>query len=135
MQHSEIESIFTKQALAELFPESRTNEFFEALFGDAEEGSYTITLKFEKAGKNTLRFLYELHQRPGKCLACNLTTGLPHVFTRHPIINAKGTAQALCDMLPTSAACETWEVGPTRQYSSSLHAIPLTITLSENHGN
>src|SRR6056297_3898465 len=60
MQHSEIESIFTEQALAELFPESRTNEFFEALFGDAEEGSYTITLKFEKAGKNTLRFLYEL---------------------------------------------------------------------------
>lgn len=130
MQSSEMKDIFTDQALDELFPESRTNDFFEALFGEAEEGSYTIRLRFEEAKGNTLKFLFELHQRPGKCLACNLTTGLPHVFTRHPVINAKGTAQALCDMLPESMACETWEVGPTRQYSSALHAIPLTITLT-----
>jgi hypothetical protein len=135
MQSAELKKIFTARNLDELFPESRTNDFFEALFGEAEEGSYTIRLRFEEAQGSSLRFLFELHQRPGKCLACNLTTGLPHVFTRHPIIDAKGTAHALCDMLPAPAACETWEIGPTRQYSSSLHAIPLTITLSGNHDN
>ena len=135
MQSTEMKEIFTDQALDTLFPESRTNDFFEALFGEAEEGSYTIRLRFENVKEKTLTFLLELHQRPGKCLACNLTTGLPHVFTRHPIIDAKGTAQALCDMLPDPAACETWEIGPTRQYSSALHAIPLTITLSDTLGS
>ena len=36
--------VFTPECLNDLFPIQRTNDFFDALFGDAEEGAYDIRL-------------------------------------------------------------------------------------------
>ncbi len=41
--------IFTEDRLASIFPAERTDDFFEALFGDAEEGSYDIELGLQAA--------------------------------------------------------------------------------------
>ena len=38
------EQIFSPTTLATLFPPERSNEFFDALFGDADEGAYDIAL-------------------------------------------------------------------------------------------
>ena len=34
--------IFSRTTLRELFPQERTDAFFDALFGDASEGAYDI---------------------------------------------------------------------------------------------
>ncbi len=119
--------IFTEDRLASIFPAERTDDFFEALFGDAEEGSYDIELGFAGSDGNALNFELKLNQRPGKCLACNLTYGLPQVFSRHPIINVQGIADAVAEAAGESAA--TWELGVTREVSRELHVIPLKIEL------
>ena len=36
--------VFTPECLNDLFPPQRTDDFFDALFGDAEEGAYDIRL-------------------------------------------------------------------------------------------
>ena len=84
--------VFTPECLNDLFPIQRTNDFFDALFGDAEEGAYDIRLVVdpEESDDGELHFYFELHQRAGRCLVCSLTYGLPQVFERHPIINLKG---------------------------------------------
>jgi hypothetical protein len=121
------ENVFTREVLDALFPPERTEAFFEALFGGAEEGAYDIRLVFRgKAEPDTLRFAFELRQRPGKCLACNLTYGLPRVFERHPIINAGGIAEG-------AGRIAGWEDTPsfrlerTEEISPELHLIPLTV--------
>ncbi|WP_319467945.1 pancreas/duodenum homeobox protein 1 [uncultured Pseudodesulfovibrio sp.] len=119
--------IFTEDRLASIFPAERTDDFFEALFGDAEDGSYDIELGFAGSDGNALNFELKLNQRPGKCLACNLTYGLPQVFSRHPIINVQGIADAVAEAAGESSA--TWELGSTREVSRELHVIPLKIEL------
>lgn len=109
----------------ELFPESRTNEFFEALFGDAEEGAYTIKLRFHASKANTLLFHFELHQRGQQCLRCNLTTGLPAVFQRHPLIGAQKLAESIAKKAGFSEF--SWRLGATVQQSEQLHYIPFYI--------
>lgn len=127
------EQIFTPAALATLFPPQRSNDFFDALFGDASEGAYDIALSFTgfDRGKQTLSFLLNLHERPGRCLACNLTHGLPEVFKRHPIINIKGLVAEIGKLLPGEMACADWQLGHTIQKGRSLHCIPLQITLTK----
>lgn len=120
--------IFTPEYLDEVFPPSRTDAFFEALFGDAEEGAYDIRLRFDDRRPQELAFAFQLHQRPGMCLACNLTYGLPQVFTRHPILAVGRLAQALCERLGLAPA--SWSLGATREISRSLHVIPFTIKLA-----
>ncbi len=115
----------TQEFLDELFPASRTNDFFEALFGDAEDGAYDIRLSLQNESENELLLYYELHGRPGKCLACNLTSGLPHVLRRHPIIAANKTAEELANKMQWSNF--TYEIGSTNQHTDALHLIPLTI--------
>ncbi len=44
MLHTNINDIFTKKVLQELLPAQRSDEFFEALYGDADEGAYDISL-------------------------------------------------------------------------------------------
>ena len=117
--------IFTPDYLDELFPQSRTDAFFEALFGDAEDGAYDIRLRFEKHGPEELAFAFQLHQRPGMCLACNLTYGLPQVFTRHPVLAVSRLAQDLGGRIGRVPA--SWALGSTREISRSLHVIPFTI--------
>lgn len=119
--------IFTEDKLAAIFPAERTNDFFEALFGDAEEGSYDIALDFAGNTGSALDFELQLNQRPGKCLACNLTYGLPQVFSRHPIINVQGIADAVAEAAGESAA--SWELGTTREVNKQRHVIPLKIKL------
>ena len=126
------EQVFTSEVLRELFPPERANEFFEALFGDAEEGAYDIELGFEGYDKRggALRFVLNLHERPGQCLACNLTYGLPEVFGRHPLINIKGLVRAIEHRLGGGIRCGDWQLGSTIQKGRSLHCIPLTIAIS-----
>ena len=100
--------IFTQETLQTLFPADRANAFFDALFGDAEEGAYDIRLVYQGHAANTLTLALELHERPGKCLACNLTYGLPEVFSRHPVINLKGLTAEIDTLLGEKATCTGW---------------------------
>ncbi len=127
------EQIFTPAALTALFPPERTRDFFEALFGDADEGAYDIALSFEgyDAGRQSLHFSLNLRERPGCCLACNLTHGLPEVFRRHPVINVKGLVEDIGKLLDGEMICEKWQLGRTLQKSRSLHCIPLQIELKK----
>lgn len=119
---------FSKDVLDDIFPASRADAFFDALFGDAEEGSYDIELGFSKADGNDLFFEFRLRQRPGKCLACNLTYGLPQVFSRHPIINVEGVAKDISSRIGGNGNT-TWKLGVTEERSHELHVIPLQVTL------
>lgn len=128
---SKLDHLFTDDVLAALLPADRADQFFDALLGDASEGAYDIKLTFRKhdpAQKNLL-FDLELHERPGKCLACNLTYGLPEVFSRHPVINIKGLVEAVGKHLDSAAAIKGWRLGATHSVSKSLHTVPLTINL------
>ncbi|MCL2789073.1 MAG: pancreas/duodenum homeobox protein 1 [Desulfobulbus sp.] len=126
------EQIFTEQVLRSLFPPERSDAFFDALFGDASEGAYDIALTY--AGydpqNNTLDFFLNLHERPGRCLACNLTYGLPEVFGRHPVIDIKGLVQGIEQLLGGTLSCTAWKLGHTEQQGDSLHRIPLKIQLA-----
>jgi len=124
-----VQELFTEETLKTLFPAERANEFFDALFGDAEDGSYDIRLVFQGQSENALTFGLELHERPGKCLACNLTYGLPEVFSRHPVINIKGLVAAIDGLLDSRATCGAWKLGTTQTVSRKLHIIPLIIQL------
>ena len=124
--------VFTAEVLQELFPVQRADEFFEALFGDADEGAYDISLSFQghDETKNTLNFNLDLHERPGCCLACNLTSGLPDVFSRHKVINIEGLVIDVEKKLDGKVKCEAWKLGRTQQPQKSLHSIPLQIDLA-----
>ena len=124
------ESVFTPEWTKEAFPPERTAAFFDALFGDAEEGAYTIALRFVQAGADGLEFAFDLHQKAGKCLVCSLTYGLPQVFARHPIINVKGLVEKICLAVGANPAKAVWNFGATKEISNALHSVPLTITLS-----
>lgn len=117
----------THDFLQELFPPERTDAFFDALFGGAEEGAYTIVLAPRSESATEVEVAMELHQRPGKCLMCSLTYGLPAVFKRHPIINAKGIAEAIAGKMGW-ADC-TWDIGQTREEGPQLHWLPLRVAV------
>ncbi len=127
-----VNDIFSDNVLQELFPAERANDFFEALFGDADEGAYDIGLRFAdyNSQANSLHFHLDLLERPGCCLACNLTRGLPEVFSRHPVINVNGLVADIEKILDGKAQCAEWKLGATVQHEKSLHSIPLHITLS-----
>lgn len=125
--------LFSDEILTEIFPPSRANAFFEALFGDADEGAFDIALKFVQHDQDNAMLHFELHliERPGKCLACNLTYGMPTVFARHPIIDIKGVVKEIEHHIDSpTTQLGNWQLGHTRTVNSSLHIIPLTITLS-----
>jgi hypothetical protein len=121
--------LFSRDKLDTLFPLERSDQFFEALFGDSGEGAYDIRLAFKENQAGTLLFELELHQRPGKCLACNLTYGLPKVFARHPIIDINGIVAQLDQLLGDRARCRQWQLGSVREVSRELHVIPLAIDI------
>lgn len=129
MTTASFDQIFTKEVLDGLLPSTRADEFFEALYGDTEEGAYDISLAFMGSSADALEFALELHQRPGKCLACNLTYGLPDVFTRHPLINIKGIVAEIDKMVGEAVSCGEWKIGRTREISREKHIVPLIIAL------
>jgi len=122
-------NIFTQETLEKLFPKNRADQFFDALLGDPTEGSYNISLKFKEHRQNKLHLEFHLKERPGRCLACNVTYGLPQVFTRHPIIDVKGLVQDIDQLLDGRSRCIDWKLGRTREVSRQLHIIPLIISL------
>lgn len=123
-----MDSIYTDEWCRAVFPPERTNEFFEALFGDADEGAYDIEFAFAAREGDRLDFNFNLHRRGAQCLACNLTSGLPKVFERHPIINSAGLAQAAADA--ASRSVKEWKIGPTREISKALHRVPFYVWLA-----
>ncbi len=122
-------ALFTPEKLQELFPAERADRFFDALLGDAKEGAYDIRLVYDVFRERQLRFALELRQRPRKCLACNLTYGLPTVFSRHPIIDIKGLVAAISGLLDGQGRCKGWKLGATVEKSRQLHVVPLLIAL------
>ncbi len=132
MTANTLDAFFTSEALLKIFPENRTNDFFEALFGDASEGSYDIELAYRDIDEKNLIFELLLHERPGCCLACNLTQGLPQVFSRHPVINVESIVKDIDTLLGERGTCGEWTLGRTEQRSSSLHVIPIRIMIQMN---
>jgi len=117
-----------QELLKDIFPPDKADQFFEALLGDSSEGSFDIQLEFNGRKGNVLELEFQLKQRPGKCLACNLTTGLPKVFSRHPVIDVPGVARQVAEQFD-GASVASWELGRTMQISNQLHVVPLTVTL------
>ena len=62
MDNSTIDALFTTAALQQLFPEERTNDFFEALFGDANDGAYDISLGYGGYANGRIRLELRLHE-------------------------------------------------------------------------
>lgn len=129
MNPSAIDALFTPETLQQLFPRERSNEFFDALFGDADEGAYDIELVYTGTNGKQLNLELHLHERPGRCLVCSLTQGLPQVFARHPIINVAGLVKTIGKMLDGQARCGKWSLGRTEQRRKNMHIVPLTIQL------
>lgn len=75
MNPENIKSIFNDDFLQDLFPPTRADEFFDALYGGAEEGAFDITLGFNgiDPGSSVINLEFRLTERPGKCMACSLT--------------------------------------------------------------
>ena len=120
---------FNQTDLDRIFPHSRTDQFFEALLGDAEEGAYDISLVFKDKKEDRIDFEFQLKQRAGKCLACNLTHGLPDVFKRHRVLDVADVVRQIDAMMKNGKRCGEWQLGRTREISRELHTIPLTIDL------
>lgn len=129
MDTKTIDALFTPESLQQIFPRERSDDFFDALFGDASEGAYDIELAYKGTDGKSLALELRLHQRPGCCLACNLTQGLPQVFARHPVINVAGVVAAIDTMLDGQSRCRDWSLGRTEQRRKEMHLIPLTIHL------
>ena len=129
MPPSSSDTPFTQDALDRIFPPDRANRFFEALLGDAEEGAYDIRLVFSGEANDQIGFEFQLKQRAGKCLACNLTYGLPDVFMRHRVIDVAGVVRQIDSMMSNGKKCADWNLGRTHEVSRELHVIPLTVHL------
>ncbi len=121
-------SSITQEMLDTLLPLERSNDFFEALYGDAEEGAYDIKLVAREIKENSASLAFELHQRPNKCLVCSVTYGLPQVFQRHPLINTEKIAKEIAHSLGWEKY--SWELGRTEEHSAALHSIALVLTRS-----
>lgn len=124
-----LQSLFTSDRLEQLFPADRSIDFFDALYGDADEAAFDVKLAFEGGTVGHLDFQFQLVQRPGKCLACNLTYGLPNVFTRHPVINLAGLVADIAAVLDLPVSRLQWRLDQTEPRRQDLHVIPLTITI------
>jgi hypothetical protein len=129
MPPSSYEELFSTGCLEQIFPPDRSDRFFEAIFGDVEEGAYDIRLRFEDGDAETLRFAFDLAERPGKCLTCSRTYGLPDVFKRHPVIDVQGVVSKIDRLLDGTARCGEWTLERTRELSPGRHAVPLVIRL------
>ncbi len=129
MTTDSLNKLFSSETISKIFPEDMADQFFDALYGDSSEGAYNIGLIFKEHKSNTLTFEFHLTQRPGKCLRCNLTYGLPEVFSRHPLINVKGLVGKIDEQINGQGKCVDWKLGQTIEVSNDLHIIPLIISL------
>ncbi len=121
-----LEKVFSQEFLDGLLPPEKSDDFFEALYGDASEGAYDIRLVCLSQRENRVVLAFNLLQRPGKCLVCSLTYGLPNVFNRHPLINLKGMIQKIED---AGVKVKNWRLGNTEENSRDLHVIPFYLDI------
>jgi len=126
MDQAAINRVSDQAFLDTLLPPEMSNQFFEALYGDASDGAYDIRLGFVAADDRQIVLVFNLTQRPGKCLVCSLTYGLPKVFSRHPLININGMVKKI---EAEGIKISSWHLGETKEHSSSLHSIPLYFEL------
>ena len=124
------ETLFPQQVLDEIFPSDRADRFFEALLGDASEGAYDIILTYAGETDDRIDFEFQLKQRPNRCLACNLTYGLPEVFMRHPVIDVAGVVRKIEGRMTDGKHCGEWTLGRIREVSRVMHVLPLTLNLT-----
>ena len=129
MAASPCKALFPQRVLNEIFPADRTARFFEALLGDDAEGAYDIVLAYAGESTDRLDLEFQLNQRPGRCLACNLTYGLPEVFARHPVIDIADVVRQIDARLNNGNRCGRWQIGRTREISRERHVLPLEIEL------
>ncbi len=126
MEQIDLDRMVTQEFLDTLLPAEKSDQFFEALYGDAADGAYDIRLELVSICQNRIVLAFNLTQRPGKCLVCSLTYGLPTVFSRHPLINIKGMVDKMGKI---GIQIKDWRLGETEESSSSLHVIPLYLNL------
>ena len=131
MTTNNFNQLFSAETIKQIFPQNLADRFFDALYGDPSEGAYDIALVFKEQKENKLIFEFRLTQRPGKCLRCSLTYGLPEVFLRHPVINVKGLVRKIDEYLNGQGKCIDWKLGRTNEISNDLHVIPLIITIGD----
>ncbi|HKK99715.1 MAG TPA: pancreas/duodenum homeobox protein 1 [Desulfotignum sp.] len=127
MDKTALNNIFTREFCDELLPPETSDRFFEALYGDKSEGAYDIMLECISIKPDRVVLAFNLTRRPGKCLVCSLTYGLPNVFARHPLINIKGIIQKI---KAAGVRVKEWRLGETSENNSTLHVIPLYIDLA-----
>jgi len=130
MIQEQLHNKLTPEIMQNLMPRARSDEFFEALYGDAAEGAFDISIVYKgySEEERKLSFELELRERPGKCLACNLTYGLPQVLKVHPVINLKGFVENLNRIVEDLGVCSSWNLAKTNPVNNSLHTIPLAVT-------
>lgn len=116
----------TSARLEKLFPASRADEFFDAIYGGAEEGAYDIALVSKEITDKRAEMAFELKKREGHCLKCSLTYGLPEVFKRHPILNVGALARDIGEILGWGTDV-AWQLYPVREINDDLHVIPFVI--------
>jgi hypothetical protein len=129
-ENQELQHKFSQNILDQIFPLDKTNEFFEAMLGDASEGAYDIRLIYQGIKDNVLHFAFALSQRPEKCLVCSVTYGLPQVFKRHRIINMENIVNQIKAILG-NVNILSWELQPTQPIENNVHLVPLHITLEQ----
>ncbi len=126
MDQAVIDQVSAQDFLDQLLPQEMSDQFFDALYGDALEGAYDIRLEFINANEKRIVLAFNLTQRPGKCLVCSLTYGLPNVFSRHPLINIKGMVKKIEEK---GIEITGWRLGETEEQNSSNHTIPFYLDL------
>jgi hypothetical protein len=128
MTTKKYDNVFNESQMKLIFPQSVTDIFFDALLGDSSEGAYDIGLAFDRGYEDRITFQFRLSKRPGKCLRCSLTYGLPEVFSRHPAINVREIVRKIGGLLD-GKGIDHWELGKTREIDDGLHIIPLIVYL------
>jgi hypothetical protein len=126
MAQAALDQVFTQDYLDTLLPAQLSDQFFEALYGEASEGAYDIKLEFISANDKRIVLAFNLNQRPGKCLVCSLTYGLPTVFSRHPLVNINGM---VAKMVEKGVKIKDWRLGETEEQNSTFHTIPFYLNL------
>jgi hypothetical protein len=123
--------LIQEEKLKELFPTGRDDEFFDAFYGGSEDGAFDIFFSFDsyRPDNSELIFGFNLKERPGKCMACNLTYGLPSVFEKSPIINLKRIINGINEMIAPHYEINGFMLGKTTPKAPKVNVIPLIIKI------
>jgi len=122
--------MFSEEWIKGLLPRKKIEAFFEAFYF-GEEPAYDLELGLGEVSLEQKRIRLDLRllARPGRCLACNLTWGLPPVLEKHPLLNLEEIVRRIEERLPEGLKVKNWELGAVREINSELHVIPLWIYL------